>query len=234
MRIAILGATSQIAGDLIQSLCSAGGCELYLYARRPSSVISPVNIQSRALIKHVGDYDSFGLDFKFDALINFVGAGNPAAVAKMGSDIFDVTWKFDQLALNYIRKNSRCRYIFLSSGSAYGSDFDRPVLIESTSKIPINNLTQQDWYGAAKLHAECRHRSYKDLPIIDFRVFNYFSASQDINSNFLISDIIRSIRDKVIFKTTSVNIYRDYLHPHDFLNLILSVLSSPPANSAID
>jgi nucleoside-diphosphate-sugar epimerase len=152
----------------------------------------------------------------------------------MGADIFDVTWKFDQLALNYIRKNSRCRYIFLSSGSAYGSDFDRPVLIESTSKIPINNLTQQDWYGAAKLHAECRHRSYKDLPIIDFRVFNYFSASQDIKSNFLISDIIRSIRDKVIFKTTSVNIYRDYLHPHDFLNLVLSVLSSPPANSVID
>jgi nucleoside-diphosphate-sugar epimerase len=234
MRIAILGATSQIAGDLIQSLCSAGSFELYLYARRPNSVIRPLTTQSRTPIKHVGDYDSFGLNIEFDVLINFIGVGNPAAVAKMGADIFDITWKFDELALNYIRTHSKCRYIFLSSGSAYGSDFDTPAQYESNSKIPVNNLTEQNWYGVAKLHAECRHRSNKNLSIIDFRVFNYFSASQDIESNFLISDIIRSIRDKMIFETASSNIYRDYLHPHDFFGLFLSVLKSPPSNDVID
>jgi len=234
MRIAILGATSQIAGDLIQSICSDGSHELYLFARRPNSVIAPSTTHPHVLIKHIGDYDSFGLNFEFDALVNFVGVGNPAAVAKMGADIFDITLKFDQIALNYARTHSKCRYIFLSSGAAYGSDFDRPVLHETNAQIPINQLAPKDWYGAAKLHAECRHRSYTDLPIVDLRLFNYFSASQDINSKFLICDILRSIRDRVVFKTTSTNIFRDYLHPRDFFNLLFSVLKSPPTNDVID
>lgn len=234
MRTAIFGATSQIAGDLIELMSSNGSFELYLYARRPHAVVTPLQNQYRKNIKHIGDYNSFKLNFDFDLLINFVGAGNPAIVAKMGADIFDITWKFDQLSLDYIRTHEKCRYIFLSSGSAYGSDFQKPAMQGTVANIPINKLTQQDWYGIAKLHAESRHRSYINLPIIDFRIFNYFSASQDIESKFLTSDIIKNIRNKTVFKTTSENIFRDYLHPSDLFNLLLSVLNSQPQNDVID
>ena len=234
MRTAILGATSQIAGDLIELMSSDGGFELYLYARKPNTVVEKLAGKSRVNIKHIGDYTSFNLNLEFDLLINFVGIGNPAILSKMGSDIFDITWKFDQLALDYIRTHTDCRYIFLSSGSVYGSNFKRPVTKETQANIPINNLKHQDWYGIAKLHAESRHRSYKNFSIIDFRIFNYFSASQDIYSRFLISDMIRSIHNRTTFKTTPENIFRDYLHPSDLFNLLLSVLNSPPKNDAID
>jgi nucleoside-diphosphate-sugar epimerase len=234
MRTAILGATSQIAGDLIELMCSDGSFELYLYARRPNAVVIPLAGNSYEKIKHIGDFDSFKINLEFDLLINFVGIGNPAIVAKMGSDIFELTWKFDQLSLNYIYAHPKCRYIFLSSGSAYGSDFKMPAMKETAAQIPINQVTHQDWYGVAKLHAECRHRSYRNFSIIDIRIFNYFSASQDIESRFLICDIIKSIRNKNILKTTSENIFRDYLHPSDLFNLLLSVLNSPPKNDVVD
>lgn len=234
MRTAILGATSQIAGDLIELMCSDGTFELFLYARRPNAVAALLTSHSHASIKHIGDYNSFGINLEFDLIINFVGIGNPAVVAQIGSDIFDITWKFDQLALNYIRTHTKCRYIFLSSGSAYGSDFKRPAMKETVANIPINQLTHQDWYGVAKLHAECRHRSYSNSPIIDLRIFNYFSASQNIESRFLMCDIIRSIRNKTVFKTKSENIFRDYLHPSDLFNLLLSVLNFPSRNDVVD
>jgi nucleoside-diphosphate-sugar epimerase len=234
MRIAILGATSQIAKDLIDLLCKNGSYELYLYARKPSAINISLKNDPYSNIRHIGDYDSFGLNREFDGLINFVGVGNPAMVAQMGADIFDLTFKFDQLALNYLHVYPKCRYIFLSSGAAYGSDFRLPAQQETVAKIPINGLTYHDWYGVAKLHAECRHRSYKDLSIIDFRIFNYFSSSQDIDARFLISDIIRAIRDKKIFRTTSANVVRDYLHPSDLFNLLLLVLTAEQKNDVVD
>lgn len=234
MRIAILGATSQIAKDLIKSIGETARHELYLYARRPAAVEVPASDRVRASIRHVGDYASFGADLEFEALINFVGVGNPATAARMGADIFDITLQYDQLALNYIRVHPRCRYIFLSSGAAYGSNFLKPACRDTPATVPVNRFTPQDWYGAAKLHAECRHRSYRDLPIIDIRVFNYFSASQDLGARFFICDILRSIRDSTTLITSTENIVRDYLHPSDFCRLIEAVLSSPPINDVVD
>jgi nucleoside-diphosphate-sugar epimerase len=234
MRIAILGATSQIAKDLIKSMSEAGNHELYLYARRPAVVERPASGRAHGSIRHIGDYTSFSTDLEFDALINFVGVGNPAAAAQMGADIFDITLQFDQLALSYVRARPQCRYIFMSSGAAYGSDFVKPADRYTPAMVPINRFMPQNWYGAAKLHAECRHRAYRDLPIIDVRIFNYFSASQDLNARFLICDIVRSIRDRTTLRTSAENIVRDYLHPSDFYRLIEAALNSSPTNNAVD
>src|SRR5207253_939480 len=118
--------------------------------------------------------------------------------AAMSASIFDVTLQYDEMALRYVRDNPECRYIFMRSGAAYGSTFEAPVEANTKAVIAINNLLPQDWYGAAKLHAECRHRSLTDLSIIDVRVFNYFSHTQDIAARFLIMDILRAIRDKTL------------------------------------
>ena len=234
MKIAILGATSQIASDLVKSMSDAGRHELYLYARRPSALQLQPSAHAVTAVVHAGDYSSFDVNYEFDALINFVGVGNPAAAAQVGAEIFDATLKFDQLALSYVQLHPQCRYIFLSSGAAYGGGFIKPVDNDSVATTPINNLTPQDWYGTAKLHAECRHRAYYNLPIFDIRIFNYFSASQNLDARFFICDILRAIRSKSILKTSAQNIFRDYLHPCDFHNLIEAVLNSSANNDVID
>jgi nucleoside-diphosphate-sugar epimerase len=152
----------------------------------------------------------------------------------MGASIFDVTLHHDELALNYVRQHPSCRYIFLSSGAAYGTSFDVPVDAHSRATIAINNLKPQEWYAVAKLHAECRHRALAPLSIVDIRVFNYFSHTQDMGDRFLITDIVRAIRDKKVLKTSADYMVRDYIGPDDFYQLVNAILVSPAANVAVD
>jgi len=234
MRIAILGSTSQIAKDLILSFSAYHSYELVLYARRPENVnqwLSNVGLAGRYA---VADFGEFVTNDHFDAILNFVGVGDPAQAKVMGATIFDITLKYDELALNYIRQHPACRYIFLSSGSAYGSSFDGPVNEKTHSAIAINTMQVQDGYAVAKLHAECRHRALTHLSIVDLRIFNYFSHTQNIDARFLITDILRAIRDKTIFITSSDCIVRDFLHPSDFYQLINLVLTHPAANMVLD
>jgi nucleoside-diphosphate-sugar epimerase len=234
MRIAILGATSQIARDLVLSLVQAGGQnELQLFARRPGAVSAWLDAVGLTGRFPVASFGAFG-DGDYDAIVNFVGVGDPARAAAMGAAIFDATLEFDQLALRYVSARRDCRYLFLSSGAAYGGGFEAPARRSSKAVVSINDLSPQEWYGAAKVHAECRHRSLPELPIIDVRVFNYFSRTQDLSARFLLTDIVRSIRDAVVLRTTPDYLVRDYLHPADFLGLVRSLLASPAANAAVD
>jgi nucleoside-diphosphate-sugar epimerase len=232
-KIAILGSTSQIARDLIVSFSSDASIVLYLYARQPEKVtkwLATVGLSGRYL---VDEFSGFA-KHDFDAVINFVGAGDPAQIAAMGNSIFDVTLRFDELILDYLKTHSACRYLFLSSGAAYGSCFNEPATRDTKAVVPINSVAPHDWYGAAKLHAECRHRAYSELPIVDIRVFNYFSCTQDAAARFLITDILRAIRDKVTLQISPDPIVRDFLHPSDFYRLVSALISSPPANAAVD
>ena len=104
----------------------------------------------------------------------------------------------------------------------------------TVAKININNLTSSDWYAIAKLYAEAKHRSLVDYSIVDIRVFNYFSHTQDMNARFLITDIVRSLKNKETFNTSSVNIVRDYITPIDFNNLIKLIINYKPLNTALD
>ena len=233
MRIAVLGATSQIAKDLILSFSIQEDHHLNLFARRPDCVkkwLDNVGLAERYLVDEFG---GFGAQ-EFDVIINFVGVGNPAQTAAMGASIYDVTLQYDELALNYVRHHPECRYVFLSSGAAYGSCFNSPVDVGTKGTIDINNLQPQDWYGVAKLYAECRHRAHPELPIIDIRVFNYFSRTQDMNARFLITDIVRAIRDNTVLQTSAEYMVRDFIGPSDFYQLIRAILTSPANNDVLD
>ncbi len=231
-KIAILGATSQIARDLIVSFSSTQE-RLHLFARRPEKVTEWL-----AYTGLPGRYPVDGFselyNHEFDAIINFVGVGNPAQAMAMGNSIFDVTLRFDEMAMAYLRAHPACRYLFLSSGAAYGSRFDEPAKADTPAVVSINDLKPHEWYGVAKLHAECRHRALPDLSITDIRVFNYFSRTQDVEARFLITDILRAIRDREVLKTSPDYIVRDFLHPADFYGLMVSLLSSPATNTVVD
>ena len=234
MRLAVLGATSQIAKDMVLSFFSEGRHELALFARRPEVVTQWLAATGLAGYYEVEDFAAFRANDHFDAVFNFVGVGNPAQAKAMGASIFDVTLKFDEVALDYIRQNPTCRYLFISSGAAYGSIFSEPVDANSKAVVSINSLQPQDWYAVAKLHAECRHRSLPHLPIVDIRVFNYFSHTQDISARFLISDIMRAICGQTVLQTSAEYIVRDFMHPSDFFKLVSALLNSPAENTAVD
>jgi len=233
MGIAILGATSQIARDLIVSFSATEEKHLHLFARRPDEVtkwLASVGLSGRY---PVDEFTEFAQQ-EFDAVINFVGVGNPAQAVAMGNSIFDITLRFDEMVLDYLKTHPACRYLFLSSGAAYGSSFKEPASRDMVATVAINNLAPHEWYGVAKLHAECRHRAYPELSIIDIRVFNYFSRTQDISARFLITDILRCIRDKAVLKTSPDYIVRDFLHPSDFYKLVSALLAAPAANAVVD
>lgn len=234
MRIALLGSTSQIAKDLILSFHAREQHELTLYARRPDAVARWLDILPVPRHHAVADLAQFEASIPFDAVINFVGVANPAAAVAMGSQILEVTDKVDNMVMTYLERRPNCRYIFLSSGAAYCSKFDAPAEENTCSALAINHLRPQDWYGLAKMYAECRHRARAHLSIIDLRVFSYFSRTQDMSARFLLTDAMRSIRNATVLQTSAAQNLRDYLHPSDFHSLIDCLLMHEPSNTALD
>lgn len=234
MHIAILGATSQIAKDLILSFSEHTSDTLELFTRRPEIMniwLNSVGLSGKYKASLLKD---FSFKKHFDAIINFIGVGDPAKAIEMGESIFEITHQYDQLALNYLKHTPSCRYIFMSSGAVYGSNFDLPVDGKSPTILAINSLQPQDWYGVAKMYAECRHRALPHLSIIDIRVFNYFSHTVDLSSRFLIADMLRAIKHDETLITSDINIVRDYIGPDDFFRLISLVLQSQAVNDVID
>lgn len=229
--VAILGATSQIAKDLIERMAAAVDIELLLYGRNLEAIgswLARKNIEA-----HVAGYSQYGRE-PHDAVLNFVGVGDPRRAVELGAGILSLTCEFDQLVLDQLRRHPSRQYIFLSSGAAYCSRFTEPATAETRTELAPNAVGASDFYGVAKLHAEIRHRAAADLAISDVRVFNYFSRTQDIEARFFITDALRAVRDGIIFRTSSDKMVRDYLHPADFHDLMMRLLAHPFRNEAID
>lgn len=230
MRIAILGATSEIAKDLILSFNNKH--QLVLYSRRPAAVtrwflqINLDNCVNR-------DISEFSDNVRFDAIINFIGAGNPHIIQRLGKRIFSITESYDQMVLNYLQEHPSCLYIFMSSGAVFGDNFSTPVNSETRSVFPINSIEPQHYYGLAKAQAEYRHRM-SDYNIIDLRIFNYFSSTMDIHNSFMICDMMRSILENTQFLIDNTPITRDYVGPKDFHHMIEVLLNQEKINTAID
>lgn len=234
MKIAILGATSQIAKDLIISFRKySPEFTVFMFSRSPEKVEHQFQ-QLKENIEYPNfSYDEFG-KHHYDVIINFVGVGDPAKALVMGSDIFSITEQYDSLALNYLSKKPQTKYIFLSSGAVFGGDYKQPIDGATKSIVDINNFKHTDWYAVSKLYTEAKHRAFQDYSIVDIRVFNYFSSTQSIESRFLIADIVRAIRDKEILVTSKVDFFRDFLHPIDFFQLIMKVIEVEKTNMALD
>ena len=234
MRIAIFGATSQIARDLIVNLASNRKDELVLFGRGSDVIREWCQKTIPSAVYEVQDFVSFDYKVRFDVIINFVGVGDPVLAKEMGSKIFEITEEFDAMALSNLEEHPDAKYIFISSGAVYGGEFHEPVNEHSKAQFDINHLSFTDWYAIAKFYAEARHRALSRFSIVDIRVFNYFSHTQDMNARFLITDIVRAITGQKVLQTSSDNIVRDFITPVDFFNLILSVINSLGANLALD
>ena len=234
MKIAIFGANSQIAKDLLLSFSKKKKYEFSLFVRKVELLNKWINNKNLNESYQVQEYSEFSNHQKYDVIINFVGIGDPAKAQKMGNDIFKITEQYDDMALEYLKQHKKTKYIFLSSGAVYGGNYQEPIDKDTVATIDINNLKSTDWYTLAKLYTEAKHRSLSDLSIVDVRVFNYFSHTQNMDARFLITDIVRAIKNKEVFKTSADNIVRDFITPPDFYCLIQAIIDYDSTNMALD
>ncbi|MFL1490558.1 NAD-dependent epimerase/dehydratase family protein [Pseudomonas antarctica] len=234
MKLAIFGANSHIAQDLVASFANHGGYDCHLFVRDITSVFAEADPIVKRQLFTVSEYAEFDQATHYDAILNFVGVGDPERAKAMGPTIFEVTERYDQLAMAYLKRYPASKYIFLSSGAAYGGNFEVPVSEGTKAVFSINELRAQDWYSVAKFCAECRHRAHAEMNIVDVRVFGYFSSKQSLDARFLLSDILKALKTGGVLGVSPENMVRDYMVPSDFFQLIASILSSPPTNAVVD
>lgn len=234
-KIAILGATSHIAKGLIYGFFKKiDKYEAYFFARnidRVQEFLRSIDIEySTDKIKGFEEFSSF----EYDVIINCVGAGTPTKVKELSGEIFELTEKFDNICIDYIKSNSEVLYINLSSGAVFGKEFDKPITEETKIILDINKLTPNDYYALAKINSEAKHRALKNYNIVDLRVFSYFSRFIDLDGKYLMTEMINSIINKNTFHTNNNNILRDYIHPEDFFNLVEKCIDSKNINEVFD
>ncbi|MBG7620174.1 NAD(P)-dependent oxidoreductase [Herbaspirillum sp. AP02] len=234
MRIAFLGASSQIARDLAPLFAAVPGLALERFLRDPDGDVAwrtQAGLHAVPAGHHLHEWTQRPA---FDAIVNFIGAGSPARATGLGANILELTAHYDDMVVAYLQRHRGCRYLFLSSGATYGSDFVVPARHDTVASFPVNALDQRHWYGLAKFQAECRHRARPELNICDIRVFSYVSTSLDMNSRFLLADIVRTLAEGGTLDTSSQDIHRDYISPPDLFALMHSMLMHAPCNTAVD
>ncbi len=233
-KLALLGATGHLAKGLILEFSSRSSFELTLYARRPEAVAQFLTEQSIPQSNcKIKDLESFGT-IDHDAIINAIGAGDPKKVQELGADILNVTEEFDNTAMNYIQSNPKTRYIFLSSGTIYGTEFSKPAGKLNAPKIFGADSPTNDDYRLAKLEAEKKHRAAIKQCIFDIRIFAYFSRFIDQNGAFFMAELVRAIMKNKVFETNGIDMIRDFAVPYDLANLIEFCIKAAPQNATLD
>ena len=228
MKVSILGARGQIARSLINLYVNRGELSnLELYSREPERLISEIE---GAVVYPTADF----IHREHAIIINSIGISNIKDRMNSSTDIFMIHETWDNLILEYLKKNKNSLYISLSSGAVYGRNFQDPVTEKSFLLNGMTDISPMDYYAVSKLHSEAMHRSCKKLNIVDLRIFSYISKFIDLESNFLVSEIMTAIKNKQAFITNDINIVRDYLHPEDMMQIIDLVVRRWKENGCIN
>lgn len=239
LKIAIMGATSHIAKGLIYNFLQSEEDKLYLFIRKISKVkevhrflnsIETTGAKKCIIYKGYNDFSRYS----YDAIINCIGVGTISRLQGDYTKYFTVTEEYDNLVINYLKRHSKTLYISFSSGAIYGKEFLKPADDNTKNCFQVNNITPEEYYSIARLNVETKHRAFKNLNIVDLRLFSYFSRFADLRDDYFIIEIIKCVLDKKLFKTDKSNIIRDYLHPRDLFSAIKRCIEIGKINGAFD
>jgi nucleoside-diphosphate-sugar epimerase len=225
--IGVLGATGYVGASLARVLAAGSREPLVLFARRPD-VLRGERWPTHVSVEAVSDFSAE----RFDLIINAIGAGAPARVARLNSEILDITLAWDNRVLTTM--SDRTHYVFLSSGAIYGGGFSEPVDEESELVLPVNRLESVPPYTLAKLQAEIRHRQLARRPILDLRIFGYADVAIPLDSGFFLADLVRCVARGEIFVTSPVPMVRDYAGAIELAAIVGCWRAAGAANMAVD
>ena len=226
--IAILGCTGHVGKNIIYYFGREEKFELVLFSRDKKKIKKIVSENHFKNNFTLNNYEEFN-ESKFDVIINCIGISDPAKIESEEKIIMKLTEDFDQLILDYLKNNSDVKLINFSSGAVYGEEINSPI--NDTTPFSLNAHSQ---YAIAKIQSEIRHRNLAEFNIIDLRLFSFFSRFMDLNTRFLISEIISSINQKKKFITNEFDFYRDYIHPKDLFSLLKKCINKNPINDVFD
>ena len=174
MKIALFGASSQIAKGLLREFLFEGIHQMYLFTRDVNTFqdwLNTNNFHDRNL--SVDSLERFDTSVEFDLIINFIGIGDPAKAIEMGSSILDITHIFDTMAIEYLNENPSTKYLFLSSGAAYGSEnFSVNVNDQSEARFKINNLKMKVTGQKLVIYDSVNDVSDKEILLIANYLYN--------------------------------------------------------------
>jgi nucleoside-diphosphate-sugar epimerase len=232
VKVAIFGSTSNIAADVIKYFLNKN-IDMDLYSRNKNTAERMTPKIDGGKINYL-HYSVFNATVAYDVIINFIGLGCPKKINKAADELVSVAAYYDTMILNYLSANSRCKYIFISSGVVYGEDFLEPIPCDG--KAVKDNFLEfgLSSYAISKITCEKRHRNFQNLSIVDLRVFSYFNSSYDPSSQFFMSQICNAIRDDEVLTVSADKMVRDYIHPFDFCALIDAIIKSQPMNTVLD
>jgi len=236
LKIGILGSFSHIAKGLINNFLQNGEFTLHLYTRSADRVCSYLESIGKTNDKSVVIYEGYNefLKCSYDVIINCVGVGTLNRLQGDYTKHFMVTEKYDNLVIEYLLKNSDSIYISFSSGAIYGRVFSAAVEENTMNSIRVNHVSAEDYYTITKLNSEAKHRSFKNLRIVDLRIFSYFSRFIDFKDGYFINEVIDCVLNKKVLLTDNVNIIRDYVHPEDLFTIIRKCIDTEKINNAFD
>lgn len=226
--LAILGCTGHVGKNLLYYFGKEERFELVLFSRdkqKIKKIISENNFKNNFTLNN---YEEFN-ESKFDAIVNCIGISDPAKIESEENIIMKLTEDFDRLILDYLKNNPDVKLINFSSGAVYGEEINSPI--NDTTPFSLNTHSQ---YAIAKIQSEIRHRNLTEFNIIDLRLFSFFSRFMDLNTRFLISEIIMSINQKKKFITNEFDFYRDYIHPEDLCLLVKKCIDKNIMNDVFD
>lgn len=231
MKIAVLGATGHMAKCAIHVFAKDAGAELYLFSRSENRLKSLKAAMGLAEAHCAVGYENFG-DTDYDVIFNGVGVWDtPGASPRQ---IFEATERYDNLILHYQTEHPAAISIHVSSGAVYGGDFSSPADRATKSVVAVNAVKKGDFYTAAKLNSEIKHRAFSELNIVDLRLFGFFSRYMSLKYNYLLAAMIGCVENGTVFESVAANFYRDYIHLDDFSELLRGVVKEPRVNTVID
>lgn len=233
MKVAILGATSHIAKNLIFYFLKDSQYELFLFARNKNAVHEFIESNDGISVHHILGFEEFS-SRNYDAVINCVGIADPYKQRDAGVELFRLTEHYDNLVIDYLACHENTLYINYSSGAVYGSTFNSCAKEDSIASLAVNNITFTNFYQIAKLNSEAKHRAMANRNIIDLRVFGFFSRFVNLHSGFLLCEMVNCVKNHNIFLTNKEDIIRDYVAPTDLYALIVLCLKKKEINCAVD
>jgi nucleoside-diphosphate-sugar epimerase len=228
VRVAILGATGHVGRSLAVELGGRESIELVLVARAPvrARAFAESNVAGSREIAAISELESLDAE----VLVQCAGVGDPARV---GMDVLDIEASIDAAFTSWLTAHPGACGVAFSSGAVYDTAFECPVDDATPTRDPAAEpALPGEAYAVAKARTEARHRSV-DLPIVDLRLFGYFTRLVDPSAAFLMNDLVGALRSGTVLAVGSGEIVRDYSDPADLADLVIAAAAGG-RNDAFD
>jgi hypothetical protein len=227
-----VGASSAIAQDFLREANRRASEDTYHLYSRDYKFLDALEIEKIQYFIH--DIGALRAANSCDVVINFVGLGSPARIARESQNLLTLDQDIDASCMRLLSTNPNATYLYLSSGASYGNNFFEPA--SDSNELPSLSSFDlpRDNYGWTKRCAEVRHRALPDFKIVNLRIFGYVSRYLDRESGFLLSDLAKSIETGQPVNLTNSITRRDFISSKYFYELVEFCVEQNLPNISLD